>query len=429
MTHLYRFALLALLALFGGCASLEDKKPTAPPAPAKPRPVAPPAKPAAPPPAPAKPAASAPVASPVSAAMPDDQANSFLLQVFPEKLADKEGWAGDLQSAFRALHIPQTRENYCSVVAIIEQESSFQADPVVPGLPAIVSQEIEQRRLKYGIPETIVDWMLSTTSSDGRSYQQRIESLKTERELNDLIEEIVSSIPAGKRLFPNYNPIRTGGPMQVSVEFAEAHVRVRPYPYPIRSSLRNEVFTRRGGLYFGTAILMDYPAPYDDPIFRFADFNAGRYSSRNAAFQQAVAKLSGRALATDGDLLRYEHGQPSELASNTQSALNAISHTLQMSEADIRRDLLLEKLSTFSQSALYNRVFALADKKEVLPRFLIPTIDLKSPKFTRKLTTSWFASRVKKRYQSCLKRGSPSSAARPRAAAPAPIRNKPPARR
>lgn len=338
--------------------------------------------------------------------MSDEQATAFLLQVFPERLADKEGWAADLASAFRAMRIPQSRENYCAVVAVVEQESSFQADPPVPGLPAIVSQEIEQRRQRYGIPQTIVDWMLSTTSSDGRSYQQRITALKTERELNDLIVEIVASIPAGQRLFPNYNPIRTGGPMQVSFEFAESHVRARPYPYPVRKTLRDEVFTRRGGLYFGTAILLDYPAPYDDILYRFADFNSGRYSSRNAAFQQAVAMLSGRSLSCDGDLLRYEHGQPTEATSNTEGALYSIGKRLQMSAADIRRDLLLEKRSGFASTALYTRVFSAADNKGgAQPREAMPSIDLKSPKFTRKLTTSWFASRVKKRFQNCLKRG------------------------
>ncbi|HEX7769907.1 MAG TPA: DUF1615 family protein, partial [Dokdonella sp.] len=33
-----------------------------------------------------------------------------------------------------------------------------------------------------------------------------------------------------------------------------------------------------------------------------------------------------------------------------------------------------------------------------------PRIDLESPKFTRKLTTEWFANRVQRRYQDCVNR-------------------------
>lgn len=309
-----------------------------------------------------------------------------------------------MQSAFHALHISPSASHFCSVIAVIEQESSFQADPVVPGLPAIVKREIEQRREKYRIPQTVIDWTLSSSSKDGRSYQQRINSLRTEKELSDLIEEIIAQLPAGKELFPNYNPVRTGGPMQVSVEFAESHVRARPYPYPIGSSLRNEVFSRRGGIYFGSAILLDYPAPYDDMLYRFADFNAGRYSSRNAAFQMAVSRVTGRTLTPDGDLLRYKNGNVAPESSATFIALLDLRKALQMNEADMQRDLRLEKLSTFSKTPLYNRLYALADKTAIQPRVALPDIDLKSPKISRKLTTHWFADRVNGRYKNCLGR-------------------------
>src|SRR5688572_7415360 len=52
---------------------------------------------------------------------------------------------------------------------------------------------------------------------------------------------------ARRQVLANRNPVRTGGPMQVSVTFAEHHAANRAYPYPITGAIRHEVFTRRGG--------------------------------------------------------------------------------------------------------------------------------------------------------------------------------------
>ena len=218
--------------------------------------------------------------------------------------------------------------------------------------------------------------------------------------------DMIAELPAGKTLFAGYNPVRTGGPMQVSIAFAEEFARARAYPYPVNRSIRDEVFTRRGGLYFGSAILLDYPAPYDDVVYRFADFNAGRYSSRNAAFQAALAKASGKPMTLDGDLLRYRDGKPLEQPSEVEAALHVLSSKLRLSPREIRRDLLLEKSAAFGQSPLYFRLFVVADQAagSVLPRQAMPQIDLKSPKISRKLTTEWFARRVDGRYRNCLAR-------------------------
>jgi hypothetical protein len=354
---------------------------------------------------PAPPKVAPPVTPPPIVGLTDTQIHKMVLKLLPNAVQDKDGWVDEMQAALKALQIPPTPAHFCAVIAVIGQESGFQADPAVPNLPSIVQREIEQRREKYSIPKKVVDWALDTDSRDGRTYQQRIATLKTEKELSDLVEEVVDRVPVGKKLFHNYNPVRTGGPMQVSVEFADSQVKERPYPYAMNGSVRNEVFSRRGGLYFGSAILLDYPAPYNDILYRFADFNAGRYSSRNAAFQHALARISGKTMATDGDLLRYQNGKPAPEPSATLSTLLGIRHLLNMNDAEIQRDVQLEKSPSFSKTPLYLRVFELADRIGTQPRTIMPAIDLKSPKFKRKLTTEWFATRVNNRYKACLQQG------------------------
>ncbi|MBS1141206.1 MAG: hypothetical protein H6R13_2659 [Proteobacteria bacterium] len=339
--------------------------------------------------------------------LPEAEVKKRITQLIPTSAKDRAGWATDLHTAFKMLEVPHATQTYCAAIAIIEQESSFQADPVVPGLPNIVRRELESRAGRYGVPSLIVNAALSKTSPDGKSYNERIDALKTEKQLNALFEDMIGELPFGRQLFADYNPVRTGGPMQVSVEFATQHVKERSYPYPIEKKLRHEVFTRRGGVYFGSAILLDYEVPYDQIVYRFADFNAGRYSSRNAAFQLALGKIAGKPLAPDGDLLRYEDGLPANVASSVEDAALSIAYKLEMSRPQIRRDLLQEKSAAFGRSPLYTRVFELADKQgKPMSRQAMPQIDLKSPKITRKLTTEWFAKRVEGRYRTCLKRSS-----------------------
>ena len=392
MPSLYRLLpSILLLSLLSGCASVDA--PITPPGPR-------------PPPDMARRAGNTGSPQAWPATLDERETKALIGKLLPANLKDKSGWASDLYVAFTTLKIPQVPETYCAALAVIEQESTFQVDPVVPGLPDIVWRELEQRGARYGIPKLLISAAMLKTSPDGRSYQKRIDALKSEKQLDTLFNDMIAELPFGPKLLADYNPVHTAGPMQVSVEFAEQHAREKPYPYPQNGSLRDEVFTRRGGLYFGSAILLDYPAPYTEVVYRFADFNAGRYSSRNAAFQSALSRLAGKPLVLDGDLLRYVNGQPSDKASSVENMARSLAGELKMNPAEIRRDLLLEKTPAFNRSPLFTRVFAQADKVtgETLPRQAMPQIDLKSPKISRKLTTEWFARRVEGRYRSCLSR-------------------------
>jgi hypothetical protein len=333
-------------------------------------------------------------------------ARARIAQSLPRSVPDRAGWSADMLAAFNALTVTPSRENICAIVAVIEQESGFQVDPVIPGLGAIARAEIASRAEHAHVPMLIVNGVLQLKSSDGRSYGERIDAAQTEKQLSDVYENFIASVPLGTRLFAERNPIRTRGPMQVNVAFAEKFAAATPYPYPVKVSIADEVFTRRGSIYFGTAHLLDYRAPYDDYLYRFADFNAGQYASRNAAFQRAVGIASGIALDTDGALLPHEADANEPGA--TELALRALAPRLKLSEAAIHSALSEGRAKDLEATPLYQRVFILAEQKtgRPLPRALVPQIKLLSPKIKRHLTTDWYAHRVDERFNRCLRSGS-----------------------
>src|SRR3954447_11379606 len=177
-----------------------------------------------------------------------DAARAQIRQLIPASIPNREGWAIDMFAAFEALEIRPSTQNICAVVAVAQQESGFQADPQVAGLPAMARREIDSRAARYHIPSALVSLALNVRSPDGRSYAERIRTAKTERALSEMFEDFIGSVPLGRQLFADLNPVRTGGPMQVSVSFAEQYVKDHSYPYPIEGTVRREVFTRRGGL-------------------------------------------------------------------------------------------------------------------------------------------------------------------------------------
>ena len=335
-----------------------------------------------------------------------NEGRTLVARLLPDGVGDRSGWARDLYAAIASLELTPSAENICAAVAIIGQESSFRVDPAVPNLADIAKKEIERRRERAGVPRLVLDAALALPSSTGKSYGERLDAVKTELQLSKLFEDFIDRVPLGRTFFADRNPVRTGGPMQVSVSFAESFATTRPYPYPVNGSIRDEVFTRRGGLYFGVAHLLDYRAPYDRLLYRFADFNAGRYASRNAAFQRAVSQLSGIPLTEDGDLLRYESGRPAREAGSTETATRVLARRLSLDNAEIRRDLELAGSEDFERTELYGRVFALLDKTigKRAPRAVVPDIVLSSPKITRTLTTDWFAHRVQSRFDACMQR-------------------------
>jgi hypothetical protein len=336
--------------------------------------------------------------------------------------AEPDGWASDLLDVMKAQNIPATRENVCAALAVIDQESNFVANPTVAGLGQLADKALREKMAHYPIVGALIIEFLDTHPQGDTSYLQRIRRAKTERDLDLTYRAMVNDagtasnmsllVQSGlfNRMIEERNNISTVGSMQVSVGFAMNEAKSQRYlPMTLSDAyaLRDELYSRRGGMFYGVKQLLGYDTGYSQKIYRFADYNAGRYSSRNAAFQHIISTLTNEALARDGDLLLYsKDGTALSAVSSSEKALRSLSGTenLGLSDTQIRDDLLLEKQDSFATSGTYLAVKNLYVRKtgEPAPFAELPGIDLKSPKIIHKMTTASYAASVDRRYQKCL---------------------------
>ncbi len=341
-----------------------------------------------------------------------------LIQKARGSAVDPRGWAIDLLDVLRVHNLPQSRENICSSIAIIDQESNFVADPAVAGLGALAEKTLRAKADRIPIIGRMALQFLETTPSAKDSYMERIRSARTERDLDMTYRRMVEDasnkaslslvVQSGllNQLIEDRNDINTIGSMQVSVQFALDNAKQgRWLPMSLKDvyAVRDELYTRRGGMYYGVLQLLGYESGYNRKIFRFADYNAGRFTSRNAAFQNIISTLSNVKLTKDGDLLLYDKNQHAlKSASQSEKALRGIIATrhLSIDDKQLRNDLLHEKDADFTATRIYESIRNLA--KQPVAFAEVPSIELTSPKIKHHMTTKNFAESVEKRYQRCM---------------------------
>lgn len=333
---------------------------------------------------------------------------------------DAPGWAADISAALEVNAIRPSRSNVCSVMAVIGQESTFTANPEVAGLGRIAEQQIKAKLSKLpvlpGAAAAGAQIFLAMKPTPEKNYLAMIRAARTERDLDlvyrnltfFLFREYASTrlLNAGAvaQRIDAANPVSTLGSMQVSAAYAIAEVersRNRRLGLGAIWKLRDELYTRKGGVAYGTRMLLGYRAEYPSRLFVFADYNAGRYASRNAAFQHMVAELGGADLALDGDLMLYGAGKPRPEASATETALRRLKL---MDDESLRADLLREKDFAFRDTETYKAVSKAFTAKtgKPAPYAMLPQIALRSPKIRNHMTTEIFARAVMKRYDRCM---------------------------
>ncbi len=344
-------------------------------------------------------------------------------QLLPTTLKDRQGWAQDVMAALEVEEIAPSPPAVCSVVAVIEQESGFKEDPAVPGLAGLVRTRLEAHADKLGAlgRKALASVLEGKAPGHKKTFDERLRTVRTEKDLDRLFRDMLafyeekypttfaaadlaSSLFSDGRL-EDLNPITTAGSMQVSVRYALEKAGEDANVVEVRESL----YTRAGGVRYGTARLLGYEAPYPEPLFRFADYNAGFYASRNAALQAQVTRLTGIALVPDGDLQLYDkQGEPKDEDSKSLKALLIFRerYAPELSERQVRRDVRKEKEADFETTDTFRavkRVYA-RETGESPAYAQLPQVTLNSPKLKGERTTAWFARSVDARFQRCQTR-------------------------
>jgi hypothetical protein len=337
----------------------------------------------------------------------------------PKRIDDREGWAADLVWALNQHHLRASLHNVCSAIAVIEQESGFKADPQVSNLAKLIDKRLRKYSSSLGsIGNLMLEKLLDGHSSNNpKKFSRRLQTVQTEGELDRVFCELLAYY---KTTFPrlystastfgamlgydqlaHLNPITTAGSMQVSVRFASE------FSQKSVQKIREEIYSRRGGLYYGVARLLSYLAAYDTPLYRFADYNAGLYASRNAAVQKQLAVLTTHALRPDGDLLRYD-ARGNAQATDSESYLAALEfrtrYIPKLSAAQMYLDLEQEKSLAFEKTVTYQAIKRSFTKlkRGKADYAQLPSVDIISPKMARARSTSWYAQSVYKHYEHCV---------------------------
>lgn len=350
--------------------------------------------------------------------------------LIPPRVHDRESWAKDMNDIMDSLKIEKNKENVCSIIAIVDQESSFVANPQVPGLGreavAAVNTRLQTKfsdKLGTTIGTPIAHYfeqVLKTQPTPEDNYLKQLSKVKTERDIDLLYRQIfdymskhyhVSALTGAAKLVgqdigERMNPITTLGSMQVSIQYAQDHQK----DHMSVNDLRDDLYTQYGGLYYGIHRLMMYSNQYDKPIYRFADYNSGMYSSRNASVQKALNILTGSELSLDGDLLQYDKNDNVQ-AVQSSTELTFINLFTQkkviITPQQLRSDLKTEKTIDFEKTQTYltlTKLYKDQTGKE-MPYAVMPQVIITGPKLSQDYNTNWYATRVNGRFESCMHRG------------------------
>ncbi len=285
-------------------------------------------------------------------------------------------WTSTIYDALNQIGIPVTKKNLEYALILMHRESRMDTNPRLD-----VSNAYERKRkgliakIEGKVSEgTNRDRLVQAVNAVFDRYEGKINRAENEEEVYYALLDINNDldIPAeiGQWLIP-YDPwdekiadlqdqmqVNTLGVLQVDTEVARKFYASKGRTLDDIATV-DYLFHLLPNLKVGLAIFFTALEEYkkmgfserEAIKFAFADYNAGIYSSRNAAFQKMVAELTGVNLALDGDLLIYEHDGVSDTRSQTEGAVQKL-----FPDQNIRPQLVREKAHDFNETNLYSVV-------------------------------------------------------------------------
>jgi hypothetical protein len=193
-----------------------------------------------------------------------------------------------------------------------------------------------------------------------------------------------------------------------------ASLGARPRPEPRLAGRRGAgprraVHPRRRAR-FGVPRLWGYPLTDTDVLYRFADYNAGQYASRNAAVQRALAQLTGIRLAADGDLLVYAAGRtgpPATTARRCGRSAHSASASCRPSPRPAFAEIWRRGRSSPSRRPPATSPCGESIREQIgspMPTAAVPELELKSPKLRRGYSTGCLRAERPPHHRACLQR-------------------------
>jgi len=301
-------------------------------------------------------------------------------------------WASTIIESMEKREMPLDEEHVSLVTAVISVESSISADPKIGSMEETIQRKIEKLE-SGGFVDRGKAGLARSFYADNKA---KLDAITTERELEKFIDSFSRFGPT-RFFLESFRP-ETLGSMQLDVDTAIDLAWEYDETGYDDNEMRDILYDMEGGVYYGVLYLKEivdaYTTDKDERLneenvkFIAADYQAGPYTSRNAALQKQLNELTGSNLALDG-----------KIGPKTVKVINDFLEGRGRKEFINKNIISLSKGEGLESLQAYNFIKETYREEYDEPEYaMIPSITSDSVKFKSSFTTEYHAKKVYDEY-------------------------------